>query len=94
MKTYIWNLLEVLSQLGHALFLGGNPNITISARCYLERRRPGWRCAYKRINRLFFLQKDRCRDSWVSDVQFARRALFELEVPRSKPTGPIRHDTF
>ena len=91
MRTYLFNSLEAVSQLGHAL-LGGNPNITISASAYLNRHKRPW--AYKAINALFFWQDDHCRDSWVSDIVFARRALFELEVPRSKPTGPIRHDTF
>ena len=89
--TYLWNVLEAVSQLLHAM-LGGNPNITLSAKAYLKREsRP---LPYRVINTLFFWQEDHCRESWVSDIVFARRALFELEVPRSKPTGPIRHDTF
>ena len=89
--TYLWNVLEAVSQLLHAI-LGGNPNITLSAKAYL--RREAHPLPYRAINALFFWQDDHCRESWVSDIVFARRALFELEVPRSKPTGPIRHDTF
>ena len=89
--TYLWNVLEAVSQLLHAM-LGGNPNITVSAKAYLNRHKRPW--VYRAINRLFWWQEDHCRDSWVSDIVFARRALFELEVPRSKPAGPIRHDTF
>lgn len=89
----LWNFLEGVSQLGHALILGGNPNITISARCYLERNKPGWRWAYKGINRLFFWQEDHCRDSWVSDIVFARTALFELEIPKS-PETPLKPTKF
>ena len=91
MKTYLWNILEATSQWLNAL-LGGNPNITISASAYLNRHKRPW--VYKAINALFFRQEDHCRDSWVSDIQFARKALFELGAPKREPTGPIRHDTF
>ena len=40
MKDYLWNLGEAISQLAHAMFFKGNPNITVSARCYLERHQP------------------------------------------------------
>jgi hypothetical protein len=79
LKTYFWNLLEALSQLGNAI-LGGNPNITMSAWAYLRRERKPLR--YKLINKFFFWQEDHCRSSWVSDIVFARQALFELETPR------------
>jgi hypothetical protein len=81
-KTYLWNLLEALSQLGNAV-LGGNPNISVSAGAYLRREEhPFW---YQTINKAFFWQEDHCRQSWVSDIIFARRALFELETPKREP---------
>lgn len=87
MKAYLMNVGEALSQLGHAALFGGNPNITISARSYLNRDKPGWRHAYKWINRLFFLQKDHCRDSWLSDVEFVLRTAEELSQGFDKKSG-------
>lgn len=83
MNAYIWNILEAVSQLLHAM-LGGNPNITLSAKAYLRREASPW--TYRAINTLFFWQDDHCRDSWVSDINFARLALFELGAPRNEPT--------
>jgi len=85
--SYFWNILEAISQLAHAVFLGGNPNITFSARCFLERNKNKyWAWGYKTLNKVFFWQEDHCRSSWVEDIVFARKALFELETPRRKPT--------
>jgi len=87
MKKYLLGAGEAISQLGHAVLFGGSPNITISARCYLERRKPIWRTAYKVINWVFFLQVDHCRDSWVSDIDFARKALLKLEAEQGAQTA-------
>ena len=90
-SRYIAHVAEAISQLGNAVLLGGNPNMTVSARCYLYRHKPRWRTAYKWINAFFFWQDDHCRDSWVSDINFARKALFELEIPRMKTDpAPVR----
>lgn len=84
MKDYLLNVAEVLSQAFNAIVLRGNPNVTVSARCYLNRHRAGWSTAYRAINRVFFWQEDHCRSSWVSDIVFARQAVFELEQPRQE----------
>ena len=84
MRAHLWNILEATSQWLNAL-LGGNPNITISASAYLNRHKRPW--VYKAINRLFFWQEDHCRDSWVSDIVFARKAMFELGAPKREPRG-------
>lgn len=85
MSTYLWGVAEAISQLFNAL-LGGNPNMTLSARAYVNRERPRWRTAYKTLNRVFFWQEDHCRASWTKDIMFARHALFELGAPKSEPT--------
>jgi len=84
MKTYLLNVLEIISQALNTVFLNGNPNMTISARCYLNREKPYWGTAYKTLNKIFFWQEDHCRDSWVSDIVFARQALFELGAPKQE----------
>ena len=63
-----------LSQ-GLNLLLGGHHDMTLSARCYLNRNRPGWRTAYRLINRLFFWQADHCKISFQSDVRYAEQVL-------------------
>ena len=84
MRPYLLNIAEALSQLAHVL-LGGNPNITISANAYLKREQRPW--VYKAINRVFWWQEDHCRDSWASDIVFARKAMFELGAPKREPSG-------
>jgi hypothetical protein len=84
--NYFINIGEIISQAGNAIFLAGNPNMTISARCYLARNHPKWGWCYKVVNKIFFWQEDHCRSSWVSDIVFARKALFELENPRRPDT--------
>lgn len=50
MKNYFLNLAEATSQWLNAL-LGGNPNMTVSARAYVNRRRHP--LPYMLINRVF-----------------------------------------
>lgn len=76
--NYFIRLSTALSQLGNA-GAGGNPNRTISARCFLNRERKGWRQAYKVINAIYFLQDDHCRDSHHADLEFAREVLKDDE---------------
>lgn len=81
MGTYLWNLLEWGSQGLNAIFLAGNPNMTVSARCYMNSARPGWSVAYRVINKLFFWQENHCKQSYEEDVRFAKSIL-------PTPTGP------
>ncbi|MFC7460745.1 hypothetical protein [Hydrogenophaga defluvii] len=75
MSTYIWNILEWFSQGLNTVFLAGNPNMTVSARCWVNRERSGWSRAYHAINRVFFWQADHCRQSYEDDLRFARSVL-------------------
>jgi hypothetical protein len=70
--NYGWRVLKAISQLGNAL-IGGNPNMTLSARAYLARNRNP--IPYRVFNTLFFWQDDHCKLSWESDIAFARKAL-------------------
>ena len=62
---YLKNVGTAISQLLNA-FLGGNPNMTLSARSYCE----DWKLAERVINSLFFMEEDHCRMSWLRDVDF------------------------
>ena len=77
MTEYLWNVGEGVSQLFNAT-LGGNPNMTFSARCYVNKDKPKWKVAHKVVNTLFFFQKDHCKKSWESDIRFANKALTDL----------------
>lgn len=72
--SYLIRLSTAISQMGNAL-IGGNPNRTISARCYLNRDKRGWRQAYKVINIVYFWQSNHCKESHNADIQFAREVL-------------------
>ena len=53
-------------------FLNGNPDQTISARCYVNRYDKYWGVAYKVLNTVFFWQEDHCKTSFESDKVFAK----------------------
>jgi hypothetical protein len=69
--NYIVNVAAALSQLLNATVFFGDPNETLSGRCYRERIK--W--AERAINLLFFFQKDHCLKSHLSDHQFAHKIL-------------------
>lgn len=62
---YIKNIGIAVSQLINAS-IGGNPNMTISARAYCD----DWVVAEKMINKVFFFDEDHCHKSWLRDVDF------------------------
>lgn len=88
MKTYFWNLLEWLSQGLNTVFLLGNPNMTVSARCYVNRARAPWATAYKVINAVFFWQEDHCKQSYEDDLEFARSVLPPQAAQPQNPYFP------
>lgn len=78
MKTYLLRIGSWLSQGVNCVFLFGHPDITVSARAYIEyrlKRNNRWRVAYHAINALFFWQNDHCMESFLDDVAFAREVL-------------------
>ena len=87
MSAYIWNVLEWFSQGLNTVLLAGNPNMTVSARCWLSRERTGWALAYRVINRIFFWQADHCRQSYQDDLRFARSILPPAAVGTYYPPG-------
>ena len=81
MKAYTFGLAEATSQLLNAV-LGGNPNITVSARCYINREKKGWDAAYKVINKVFFWQEDHCKESFDDDIKYAMEVQRYVESNR------------
>ena len=63
--------LAWLSQGFNWLFLNGNHDQTVSARCYVNRNKSPWKYFYITINTLVFWQDNHCKSSFDRDVDFA-----------------------
>lgn len=77
-KAWLLRVAAWASQTANLFLLVGHHDQTISARCYVNRNRRGWRVAYRVVNavfRLLLLQKDHCKASHQRDVEFARQVL-------------------
>ena len=70
------------SQTINLWVLFGHHDMTVSARCYINRDRKGWKVAYKCINRIFFWQKDHCYESFLNDVKFTEEVQRYVESNR------------
>lgn len=77
MSTYLVRIATIISQSMNAL-IGGNPDITLSARVHVAAALGNVRAAVweRRIDAIFFLQERHCRRSWVEgDVRHASGVL-------------------
>ena len=63
--------LAWLSQGFNWLFLNGNHDQTVSARCYINRNKSPWKYLYITINTTVFWQDNHCKSSFDRDVEFA-----------------------
>jgi hypothetical protein len=63
------------SQTVNVWLLLGHHDQTVSARCYINRYRKGWKLAYKAINALFFWQENHCKASFEQDIAYALEVL-------------------
>ena len=63
--------LAWLSQGFNWLFLNGNHDQTVSARCYINRNKSPWKYLYIATNTLVFWQDNHCKSSFDRDVDFA-----------------------
>ena len=63
--------LAWLSQGFNWLFLNGNHDQTVSARCYINRNKSPWKYFYITLNILVFWQDNHCKSSFDRDVEFA-----------------------
>lgn len=75
MRDWIGGIATWLSQGINYALLSGSPDMTVSARCFINRDQPRWRTGYKIINRIFFWQDDHCKASFRSDVVYALTVL-------------------
>ena len=83
-KTQLLRWSAWVSQTANTFLLFGHHDMTISARCYINRNKKGWRRAYKFVNSIFFWQEDHCRDSFAEDVKFAKEIMdiYDNEVEK------------
>ena len=75
MKDYLQGIATWISQTANLFLLAGNPDQSISSRCYTNRHKKGWNTAYHLVNKLFFWQDDHCYLSFLNDVKFAKHIL-------------------
>ena len=68
-KDYLINILAAISHLCNAV-IGGNPNLTVSARCHLMQHHWFWGAFRNVLNWAFWMQKDHCKESWRGYVVF------------------------
>lgn len=88
MRDWISGVATWLSQGLNCWLLSGSPDMTVSARCYINRGRPKWGRAYRIINRLFFWQANHCKSSFRSDVVYALAVLTEHGGDRMVSSNP------
>ena len=75
--NYLVRIGDCLSQLLNvAVFLGQNPNESVSGRAFrLRRISTFWKIAYKSINFLFYWQDDHCQAVYIADLKRAEQTL-------------------
>ena len=70
-RKRIYRFLDTLSQILNVIFLNGDPNESISGRCWREQRMT----AVKWINRLFWWQYQHCRSAYQTDLERSKQYL-------------------
>lgn len=73
--SYLVNLATWTSQTINVWLLAGNPDMTVSARCYVSRHKPLWGYAFNLVDALFFWEDDHCLNSFLRDVAYAEKIL-------------------
>lgn len=74
-RSYLSNLGTCTSQVCNTV-IGGNPDVSLSARAFLSAQRSARAATIERlINGLFFFEPDHCRRSFERDVSHARETL-------------------
>ena len=71
MKQWLLRVSAWVSQTINLWLLFGHHDMTISARCYINKDKPYWRVAYKYINAIFWFQENHCKESFDADIKYA-----------------------
>jgi hypothetical protein len=80
--TYLGNIWSAISQLLNVVLLLGQPNESISGRCY----RQSWLLPMRVINAVLFWQPNHCRGAYSTDrLQAIETAKLPERVMRSEP---------
>jgi hypothetical protein len=66
--AYLDNIFRCFSQTFNAVFLFGDSQESISARCW----RKQWTIGIKIINTVFFWQNNHCRGAYAKDLAWAK----------------------
>lgn len=85
---YIWNVAEWLSQGLNTIVFAGNPNMTLSARCHVNRDEKYWGRLHDIVNKIFWFQPEHCKQAYETDVKFAKMVIDELGIDGDHQ-GPI-----
>ena len=70
------------SQTINLWVLFGHHDMTVSARCYINRHKPVWGVAYRVVNKVFFWQDDHCKESFEDDIKYAEEVQKYVENNR------------
>ena len=81
MMDYLTNIGGAVSQLANVIFLLGNPNESISGRSHRE----PWPLAKKIINKIFFLQKDHCKEAYEADLAWVKNLIKQESAIKGQP---------
>jgi hypothetical protein len=73
-KTYLGNILTSLSQSVNTIF-GGHPDESLSARAYKNQHVYGWNIIKIIADRIFFFEKNHCKNSYLADLERANYIL-------------------
>lgn len=71
--NYFIRVLDAVSQLINAIFLGGDANESVSGRCYRE----GWTWAEAVIDTVALWEDSHCRNAYLSDIARAYALIEE-----------------
>lgn len=69
---------SIVSAFFNVWLLNGNPDESISARCYREGviiGKPKWEKWHNRIDKLFFWEKEHCMNAYLVDLKHARELV-------------------
>lgn len=81
MIRWVMSVLAWMSQTANLFLLFGHHDRTVSARCYINRDKPGWKQAHAVINTIFFWEDRHCYKSHLSDIRYAQQVI---AVPEPK----------